>query len=104
MIENEAFNGYSSYWSANVLTELSNGEIEVWCFHDNNVTKNMFEWLQLTKHSKEKPKGKVFVILNKDEIENVEFKEYDKLNKIYSDKNRAVYIFDSYEELVNNLK
>lgn len=104
LIENNCYNGYSSYWSANVLTELSDGKIEAWCFEKYGITTDLLKWLQLTKHSKEAPTGKVFLILNEDEIENVEFAESDNLNSIYRDKNRVVYIFNSYDELVGSLK
>ncbi|MBR3673276.1 MAG: hypothetical protein IKN65_03140 [Clostridia bacterium] len=104
LIENKCYNGYSSYWTANVLTELSDGEIDVWCFDGTNITEDIFKWLQLTRHSKEAPTGKIFLILNEKEKEKVEFKEYDKLNVIYNDKNRTVYTFDSKDELVSNLK
>ena len=104
LIENDCYNGYSSYWTANVLTELSNGKIDVWCFDGTNITEDIFKWLQLTRHSKEAHTGKIFLILNEKEKEKVEFKEYDKLNVIYNDKNRTVYTFDSKDELVSNLK
>lgn len=104
LIENGCYKGYSSYWTANVLTELSNGTIEAWCFDGTNITEDIFKWLQLTRHSKEAPTGKIFLILNEKEKEKVEFKEYDKLNVIYNDKNRTVYTFDSKDELVSNLK
>lgn len=104
LIQNEVYEGYTSYWTANVLTELSNGKIEAWCFDGYNITADIFKWLQLTKHSNEIPTGKVFLILNEDEIGNIEFVEYDNLNSIYRDKNRVVYIFNSYDELVDSLK
>ena len=104
LLENEAFNGYSSYWTANILTELSDGKIDVWCFEGNSIINDIFEWLQLTSHRNEIPSGKVFVILNKDEAEKVKFREYDKLNILYKDKNRVVYLFNSQEELVSSLE
>lgn len=102
LIENEAYNGYSEYWTANVLTELSDGKIDAWSYCSNDMYK-MFEWLQLKRHSTEVPTGKVFVILNDAEKKRIKFKDEDKLNIIYNNKKRTVYLFESRDELDANL-
>lgn len=104
LIENGCYKGYSSYWTANVLTELSNGAIEVWCFDGTDITNDIFKWLQLTRHSKEMPEGKIFLILNEEENEKTEFKDSDKLNIVYNKKHLIVYTFNSKDELLSNLK
>ena len=63
----------------------------------------MFEWLQLKRHIDEVPTGKVFVILNDAEKKRFKFKDEDKLNIIYNNKKRTVYLFESKDELDANL-
>ena len=87
--------GYTTFWNGNVLTELTNGEIEAWVVEDLSTMK-IYHFLQNTSHASEKPNGKYFV-LTKDESER---KEYDKEGKYedriaYQDENGfTIYVFD----------
>ena len=86
--------GYTTFWNGNVLTELTNGEIEAWVVEDLSTMK-IYHFLQNTSHASEKPDGKYFV-LTKDESER---KEYDKEAKYedriaYQDDNGfTIYVF-----------
>lgn len=61
--------GYSLFWTGgNLLTELSNGEIEMWILADDsseNVEnlEYIYPWLQEERHVYTKPEGTVFVLL-----------------------------------------
>ncbi len=65
--------GYATFWRANVLTELSGGEVEMYClegpYDGPEAFDNLFPWLQLKAHDDTPPAGKVFVLLSKYEGE-----------------------------------
>lgn len=65
--------GYATFWRANVLTELSGGEVEMYClegpYDGPEAFDAIFPWLQLKAHATEPPEGKVFVLLSKYEGE-----------------------------------
>ena len=65
--------GYATFWRANVLTELSGGEVEMYClegpYDGPEAFDNLFPWLQLKAHDDTPPEGKVFVLLSKYEGE-----------------------------------
>ncbi len=110
------YSGYATFWQANVLTELSNGDIDIWswCDSGNNgeFLKNIdnidatFKWLQKTSHDDNHPKGKVFILLTKDELENFKWKSQLKKSSkvIYHSDFYVVYGFDSYNDMVNKIK
>lgn len=70
-------NGYATFWNANVLTELSDGKIEVWQWcggqdlpeHSSDID-DMTQWLQLASHMVEHPSGKVFALFTREEFES----------------------------------
>ena len=65
--------GYATFWRANVLTELSGGEVEMYSlegpYDGPEAFDTIFPWLQLKAHATEPPEGKVFVLLSKYEGE-----------------------------------
>ena len=65
--------GYATFWRANVLTELSGGEVEMYClegpYDGPEAFDTIFPWLQLKAHDDTPPEGKVFVLLSKYEGE-----------------------------------
>lgn len=112
--EEKITSGYATFWNANVLTELSNGKIEVWSWgvpYDDEGRIEMesiddiYCWLQLKTHKIEKPKGKVFVLLGEKEYES--FKWSENLKQIpCSFKIEGAYrlwIFQDYESLKKSL-
>lgn len=114
LCENDAVQGYATFWNANVLTDLSNGEIEVWSWANSydggktlmNSVDDINHWLQLKAHTTEKPKGKVFVLLSEGEYQNIKWK--DQLDEVPADLNiqgaYRVWIFENYDELKKVLK
>lgn len=65
--------GYATFWRANVLTELSGGEVEMYSlggpYDGPEAFDTIFPWLQLKAHDDTPPAGKVFVLLSKYEGE-----------------------------------
>ena len=103
---NESYTGYASFWNANILTELSNGKIEVWDYGDNkqfNIS-SMYQWLQLKDHTYKHPENSVFVLLTTEEIKKFNLDYLDSTKEIYQSENYVVYIFNDYEELLSTLR
>lgn len=98
-------NGYANFWNANVLTEFSNGEIEVWHWDSNlpdvsNLDESLYKWLQEKSHFTEKPTGKVFIIFSASERDNYTIAQnHSESAIIYSSENYVIYGYDSNEAL-----
>lgn len=104
--------GYATFWNANVLTELSNGEIDVYDWCDGNETSmstvrdvnQTYEWLQLTSHKTETPEGPVFLLFRPFEYDASNWKEGMKLeNLLYQSEEYIVYGYDSYDRMVEEI-
>ena len=97
--------GYATFWNCNVLTEYSNGYIEMRCVPlkkgiTNFEINSIYKWLQVKEHETTTPKGKVFILVSFAEdyyFENI--KKLDKNHIIYKGLLYIVYGYDSYEEL-----
>ena len=103
-IEKGAFNGYTSAWNGNVLTEMSDGRIEAYVFcqeegkSGKTLVSNLNKWLQKKDHFDHIPEGKIFLILNDYE------KELIKVNEnlpSYEGDTRTLYIFEDYQSMLN---
>ena len=102
--ENEAYNGYATFWNSSIITEISNGQIETWTVEDL-VTSGLVvkPWFQNKSHITEKPEGKVFIAaLTRDECANMISIPgmTDKLVYQVGDNN-MVFIFENIDELMN---
>ena len=101
-------NGYATFWNANVLTELTNGEIQVWDWGDQvfpdeqmNIDE-MFQWLQLKSHETTHPEGNVFVLLTKAQDDQAGFRNTDAIDYVlWSSDKYVAYGFPSYEDMLN---
>lgn len=102
-------NGYATFWNANVLTEITNGEIEVWSFTMNEVmdtAASLEPWYQKTKHWQIPPEGKVFLLLAKREYENNTdirrcIDSIQQKKKAYTDENWDLFVFEDCGQLKN---
>ena len=118
LAENSYKEGYATFWNGNVLTELTNGYLDV---RVNAVQEDVgdncdktFEWLQLKSHVYTHPDGKVFCVVSEDQKSNsillrnvprqhliyetpedVNYDVYDSENQV---KRYFVYGFSSYDE------
>ena len=114
------YQGYASLEQSNILTEFSNGAIEVWCWGnpslegddhsddwaDRYTTYNDLDqvqpWLQRVDHFYRKPTGKVFLLFTLEENEKLVIPQ--KLaaaggHVFYVDQYYIVYTYDSSDEL-----
>ena len=113
ILPQDYLNGYATFWNANVITELSNGKIEIYtwqdscddgsCFSNVKNVNQLFEWLQNKKHLTEKPKGKVFTLYRRNELEHCQWKNNLKdQDIIYQTENYVVYGYDNYEDMLKS--
>ena len=118
LVEHGYYKGYSTFWSANVLTELSDGVIDVYDWGDHlgeeagGDVDRTYKWLQLVRHDTERPDGKVFLLFqnnairfNKDPVE-VARKKLWKLRderKIFSQGNYTIYGYDNYGDMISDI-
>ena len=71
LIENEYYQGYASFWNANVMTELSNGKIEVWSLPDALNDTNIYPWLQEKDHAFTQPDQRHFYLFSESCLTNM---------------------------------
>lgn len=107
------YNGYASFWWTNVLTELSNGKIEVWNvvndFNDQGFYRvtdidEMYHFLQPVSHDTTHPSGRVFIFFTAGEFENNNWKKQLEGAKLLHKSDEFVAVgFDSYEAMIDCL-
>ncbi|MBQ6437831.1 hypothetical protein IJJ12_00430 [bacterium] len=64
--------GFATFWHANVLTEFSHGQLEVWAW-DPDIARaatpeSLFAWLQVKEHLQKPPRSPVFFVITTDEL------------------------------------
>lgn len=108
LLDKNVVNGYSTYWNGNVMTELSNGKIEVWATYETeNLFRkddNLFRWLQLKDHIDCKPEGKIFVLLSREEYASCLQEVLSPEDAAFSNTNYVLYVFNSYDEFAELLE
>lgn len=110
-------NGYGTFWNASILTELSNGSLEMWDWNDGNVSyiDTTYRWAQDKAHEYKHPTGKVFLLFSEWEASNyslpvnmgedfVVYRSDVNLNQGILDSSKqqtkyVVYGFQNYEEM-----
>lgn len=106
LCEEEYFEGYSTYWNSNNLTEYSNGKIEmrVWSFGGDDITdvNIAVKYFQKESHQNTAPSGKLFCLFSQGEHYTIKENMNEKY-KIYEDDAYIVYGYDSYEILLQDL-
>ncbi|MCM1187463.1 MAG: hypothetical protein NC251_13400 [Lachnoclostridium sp.] len=92
--------GYAGYWNANIVTELTDGRVEVANIMDPE-TLEYFKWSSPMKYYGEGyHEGEVFLLLSAEENEQYRDTEALKAGKqVYRDADYVVYGYESSEEL-----
>lgn len=92
--------GYAGYWNANIITELTDGRVEVANIMDPE-TLEYFKWSSPMKYYGEGyHEGEVFLLLSAEE--NVEYQDAKALKagkQVYQDADYVVYSYESSEKL-----
>lgn len=98
--------GYATFWSGNVLTELSDGSIEVWCLKDTpseSGVDDLLAWLQRAEHLKRHPEGSVFLFLSEDEYEAWSTCPARE-EAVYDSGEYVLFLFDDYSALKSEVE
>lgn len=112
LVENGYTQGYASFWNGNVVTELSDGALELWVWDEKFAQlqdpDEIVGFLQARSHLQPPGEGKVFVLLSANEDYYCEFaRNFKAENVIFKTENYEtgaldeyiVYGFESYEEM-----
>ena len=97
--------GYAAFWEGNILTELSNGELEIWHWNDPHTPdlssmKDLHKWLQKSSHLETPPEGKVFLLLSDTLLEQFPWKQNLTEDHLLHADEIYVYGYESFEEMV----
>lgn len=94
-------NGYATPWNANVLTELSDGAIDVWCvekFDEQTIEHpKLDKWLQVKSHDTTRPTGKVFLVWTAKEYAKYDPEKFKYLGEILF-RNDDFVVYDVVHE------
>lgn len=94
--------GYASYWNANIITELTDGEVEIANIGDP-LRLEYFKWSSPMKYYESGyHTGKVFLLLTAEEAsEYADAPSVQQGEEIYRDEAYVVYVYGSAEELMD---
>lgn len=96
--------GYATFWNANVLTELSDGMVDVWTLQDGAFDgcggNEVLPWLQAAEHLTTMPEGRVFLLLTEEEYAGSPLKEMLDQGEIgYQSAPYILFVFDTYDSV-----
>ena len=107
LVENGYTEGFATFWNGNVLSEASDGRIEVWVLWDLENSQ-IYKWLQKTSHSSIYPEGKCFVYATSMQVfekkVNTEFMESIAERSIILPNDDRLYLFNSGKEYMSNFE
>lgn len=96
--------GYATFWNGNVMTEWSNGQLDMWVVEDFN-TMEPDRWLQKTSHE-QKPEGEVFLLTSRWELERMSLSSlYWWSTVVYEEGESSgdylVMVYKDYDDMMN---
>ena len=101
--------GYATFWNANIVTELSDGKIDMYDWLDWGEPEDLadvdtlYEWLQVKRHH-EHPEGKVFLLFTSEEFERyILCKRLSEEDALYDSGQYIVFGYDNYELMAEDL-
>lgn len=101
-VENEYDFGFATYWNANIMTELTNGRVEVANISDPEKLLP-FRWSSPMKYYEDNyHQGPVFLLLTSEEAEEYRDARALKTGKqVYAGKGYVVFAYENVEELMS---
>ena len=105
LVENGYSNGYASFWHCNILTEWSNGQLDMRAVNEYTLdASEPHTWLERLDHSVP-PTGKVFLLTSAQELWGAHKESLRNDYNVYWDENDyLVMAFDSYDEMVSAIE
>ena len=95
--------GCAGFWNANVVTELSDGVIDMYAWDDDArvvFDGGAYEWLQKTSHAASRPDGKMFLFLDQSEyVGSHLYEDIPAENKIYESGYTIAFGFDNFDAM-----
>ena len=108
LVENGYKEGFATFWNGNVLSEASNGQIEVWALCEGLKEPTIHRWLQKVAHSTAYPKGKCFVYATSMQVWNQEvdtkYMELIAERSIVLPNDDRLYLFESGEDYMSHFR
>lgn len=100
--------GFATFWNADVLTELSNGVLELWAWPENGTDLTdplaVHGGLQLISHSTNPPEGPLFVLFSEEEMQSFVLpQKLDPGQIIYENAGYTIYGYPCYEDFVQDI-
>lgn len=99
LLDNDLNYGYANFWDGGVITELTNGKVEVWSWDTSNDFDKIGQklgWLQYTSHYTTSPSDftdKYFILVNKSISNLDEFKDkHNLVNLCYENDSYLLYL------------
>ena len=96
LVEEAAYEGYATFWNANVLTEITSGELEAFSVEEWEYG-TINEWLQRKDHLERTPWGRVFALYRAQDWKEGE-PGYDSEKLVYASDSFYVVVYESDEE------
>jgi len=100
LTENGYTTGYATFWNGNVLTEASNGEIDMYVYSGWQDTE-LYDWLQETRHLEATPEGPVFVFVSGEEYYGKTVPAAQEAHLVWTSETYGsrVYVYDDAAEV-----
>ena len=100
--------GFATFWNGNILTEISNGQVEVWNWIPSTIKlveqenpAEVYRVLQRKSHDEAPPAGKMFVLLQKNDIEEMPWaQKLDSGIVLYDSDKYIVWGYADYASFV----
>ena len=95
--------GYATFWNANVMTELTNGALDIRVWNPTDVLDDpdhLYQWLQSTDHFETQPDGPVFIFVQKEELNTILSNfTLTEGSTLFENDNYIAYGYSSYDAM-----
>lgn len=99
--------GYATYWNGNILTELTDGALEMWCWLPDPESvdpSNMNPGLQLASHLDTPPQGPFFVLFSEEEMQTYAMPQrLDPARILYQANGYTAFGYEDYAAFTADL-
>lgn len=99
LTDNGVIRGAATFWNSNVLTELSDGKIEMWTVQNSSLPElDAYEWLQECRHT-DLPEMPFFLLIDQSDKNVGQFTE-ERWSEyvVYEEGPFIIFLFDSIDE------